>query len=72
MIKERAGAPVLLLDPLFLQHLNRLVSLAAKHRLPAMYLARHSVAVTVASNGADLMSSCCPLCRLNLKNPTTE
>jgi putative ABC transport system substrate-binding protein len=43
MIKERAGALVLLLDPLFLQHLNRLVDLAANHRLPAMYWGRQFV-----------------------------
>jgi putative tryptophan/tyrosine transport system substrate-binding protein len=43
MAREHAGALVLLLDPLFLQHMSRLVDLAAKHRLPAMYWAKQYV-----------------------------
>jgi putative ABC transport system substrate-binding protein len=43
MTRERAGALVLLLDTLFLEHRNRLVDLAAKHRLPAIYWGRQFV-----------------------------
>ena len=41
--KERAGALVVLPDPLFSQHAKRLVDLAAKHRLPAMYYTKEFV-----------------------------
>lgn len=37
MIRQRAGALLVLPDPLFTFHRQRIVDLAAKHRLPAMY-----------------------------------
>ncbi len=37
MVRQRAGALLVLPDPLFTFHRQRIVDLAAKHRLPAMY-----------------------------------
>ena len=43
MTKERAGALIVLPDPLTLVHQTQIVDLAAKHRLPAMYWQREFV-----------------------------
>jgi ABC-type uncharacterized transport system substrate-binding protein len=45
MSKERAGALIVLADPMFLTHGTRIVGLAAKSRLPAMYGNREFVEV---------------------------
>ena len=37
MVRQRAGALLVLPDPLFTFHRQRIVDLAARHRLPAMY-----------------------------------
>ena len=42
-VRSRAGAIVVLGDPLIFVHRARIAELAAKHRLPAMYLFRESV-----------------------------
>ena len=42
-VRSRAGAIILLGDPLVFVHRARIAELAAKHRLPAMYLFRESV-----------------------------
>jgi putative tryptophan/tyrosine transport system substrate-binding protein len=43
MVRQRAGALLVLPDPLFAFHRQRIVELAAKHRLPAMYGPREFV-----------------------------
>ncbi len=43
MAREGAGALIVLPDLLFTHHLKRLVDLAAKHRLPAMYYTKEFV-----------------------------
>jgi putative tryptophan/tyrosine transport system substrate-binding protein len=42
-VRSRAGAIIVLGDPLIFVHRARIAELAAKHRLPAMYLFRESV-----------------------------
>ena len=43
IVRERAGAVIVLADALFIQHRKRLVDLAAKHRLPAIYFGKEHV-----------------------------
>jgi len=43
MAKAQAGAVIILPSPMFYVHHRRLVGLAAKHRLPAMYVFREAV-----------------------------
>lgn len=43
MARQRADALIVLADTMFLQHLRRLVDLAAKHRLPTTYFSREFV-----------------------------
>jgi putative ABC transport system substrate-binding protein len=43
MTRERAGAALVLADPVTFFHRTRLADLAAKHRLPAMYGVRGHV-----------------------------
>ena len=43
MTRERAGAVLVLLDGMFLLHQSRIIDLAAKSRLPAMYSRRSDV-----------------------------
>ena len=44
MTRERVGAVLVLLDGMFLLHQSRIIDLAAKNRLPAMYSGRSDVA----------------------------
>jgi putative ABC transport system substrate-binding protein len=54
MVRQRAGALLVLPDPLLTFHRQRIVDLAAKHHLPAMYGRREWVeAGGLASYGAD-------------------
>jgi len=43
IVRERAGGVIVLADALFIQHRKRLVDLAAKHRLPAIYFGKEHV-----------------------------
>lgn len=43
MAKERAGAVIVALDPLFIQQRGQIAGLAAKHRLPSAFAFRESV-----------------------------
>src|SRR5437870_3294124 len=43
MTNARAGALIIFPSPMFYVHHRRLVDLAAKHRLPAMYVFREAV-----------------------------
>ena len=54
MIRQRAGALLVIPDPVFTFHRQRIVDLAARHRLPAMYGQREWVeAGGLASYGAN-------------------
>jgi putative ABC transport system substrate-binding protein len=55
MVRERAKALLVVLDPIFLMHRAQLRDLAAKSRLPAMYgLRDHTEAGGLMSYGADV------------------
>jgi putative ABC transport system substrate-binding protein len=55
MTRERAGALVVLPDPVFYNHRVRVAELAAKHRLPAMYgIAEHAEVGGLMAYAADL------------------
>ena len=46
-------------DPLFFSHSDRLVALAARHRVPAVYTARHAAAAGgLMSYGTDVRDAC--------------
>ena len=59
MARERAGALLLVADPMFSSHLTRLAELAAKSRLPAMYHGgkEYPEAGGLMSYGVDLSDS---------------
>jgi ABC-type uncharacterized transport system substrate-binding protein len=58
MTRQRAGALLVLVDGMFLLHRGRLATLAAKHRLPAMYgLREHVDAGGLVFYGASLRES---------------
>jgi putative ABC transport system substrate-binding protein len=58
MTRERAGALLVLTDPVFLVHRVRLAELATQHRLPSMYAVREGVeAGGLMSYGPSLVAS---------------